>query len=104
MNKKLIPLACAGFLLTLAVLALPGFYKGQVRGADESSEKYLKLFNQGNYKEAFEGFKKLALEPNAEGKNAATNMNMALQSLRNLQQEKRQLHSQDYLTQHLMPR
>lgn len=57
MNKKLIPLACAGFLLTLAVLALPGFYKGQVRGADESSEKYLKLFNQGNYKEAFEGFK-----------------------------------------------
>ena len=63
MNKKLLPLACAGFLLTMAVLALPEFFKGQVRGADESSEKYQKLYNQGNYKEAFEGFKKLALEP-----------------------------------------
>ena len=84
MNKKLLPLACAGFLLTMVVLALPEFFKGQVRGADESSEKYQKLYNQGNYKEAFEGFKKLALEPNAEGKKAASDMNLALQSLRNL--------------------
>ena len=84
MNKKFISLACIGFLLTLAVLALPGFFKEQVRGADESSDKYQKLFNQGNYKEAFEGFKKLALEPNTEGKIAASHMNLAMQALRNL--------------------
>lgn len=84
MNKKIISLAGAGLLLIFGLLTLPDFMKGNARGADESPEKFQKLFNQGNFKEAFEGFKKLALAPKADARQAGNNMNMAIQSLRNL--------------------
>ncbi|MFM7097276.1 MAG: alpha-2-macroglobulin family protein [Gemmataceae bacterium] len=84
MNKKIISLAGAGLLLIFGLLTLPDFMKGDARGADESTEKFRKLFNQGNFKEAFEGFKKLALAPKADARQAGNNMNMAIQSLRNL--------------------
>lgn len=84
MNKKIISLAGAGLLLIFGLLTLPDFMKGNARGADESTEKFRKLFNQGNFKEAFEGFKKLALAPKADARQAGNNMNMAIQSLRNL--------------------
>lgn len=84
MNKKIISLAGAGLLLIFGLLTLPDFMKGNARGADESPEKFQKLFNQGNFKEAFEGFKKLALAPKAEARQAGNNMNMAIESLRNL--------------------
>ncbi|MEY4190960.1 MAG: hypothetical protein RIR17_1696, partial [Planctomycetota bacterium] len=84
MNKKIISLAGAGLLLIFGLLTLPDLMKGNARGADESPEKFLKLFNQGNFREAFEGFKKLALAPKADAKQAGNNMNMAIQSLRNL--------------------
>lgn len=84
MNKKIISLAGAGLLLIFGLLTLPDFMKGNARGADESPEKFRKLFNQGNFKEAFEGFKKLALAPKADARQAGNNMNMAIQSLRNL--------------------
>lgn len=84
MNKKIISLAGAGLLLIFGLLTLPDFMKGNARGADESPEKFQKLFNQGNFKEAFEGFKKLALAPKADARQAGNNMNMAIESLRNL--------------------
>ncbi len=43
-----------------------------------------KLYNDGNYKDAFAGFRALALDPNDDPKQVGQDLNMAIQSLRNL--------------------
>ena len=50
----------------------------------EGDEPYRKLFSQGNFKDALEGYRKLALDTKSAGKQAAEYLNMALQCLRSL--------------------
>ena len=50
----------------------------------EGDEPYQKLFKQGNFKDALEGFRKLALDPKSSGSQAADHLKMAMQCLRNL--------------------
>ncbi|MSR31402.1 MAG: alpha-2-macroglobulin [Gemmataceae bacterium] len=82
MNKKLlhVGLPALGLLTILAAVFLT---RGSVF-AQETREGYQKLYNQGNYKAALEGYKKLALDAKTSPAQAGNDMNMALYCLRNL--------------------
>lgn len=50
----------------------------------EDRSKFRKLYNQGNYKEAYEGFKKLALDSKDSPKQVGEDLNMAVGCLRRI--------------------
>ena len=55
--------------------------------APPAREKLLKLYNDGNYKEAFEGYRTLALDPNSDPAQVGGDLERATQCLRSLSRE-----------------
>jgi len=77
------------FALALALVAAIGLLFGSAGfSADASLPEQraatLKMFQAGNYKDAFEGYKKLALNPQNEPAQVGPDLQMAMQALANL--------------------
>ncbi|MFH0924912.1 MAG: MG2 domain-containing protein [bacterium] len=73
---------CVVVLLSFLYLLLPA--PGHADLFQEQRDKYSKLYNDGNYKDAYEGFSQLALDPNDDPLKVGEDMNKAVDCLRNL--------------------
>src|SRR5262245_50109877 len=82
---KLITLCSA---VGLTVFLWFGATAGKVWPADSSPQsdrdRYQKLYDDGNYNDAYEGFRKLALDANDDPLRVGADLNMALSALRQL--------------------
>lgn len=81
MTRSIRLLVLMGMMLCLLGVMMPGVRAYKFA---EGDEPYRKLYNQGNYKDALEGYRKLALDARSSGQQAANHLDMALQCLRNL--------------------
>ncbi|MBC7852338.1 MAG: hypothetical protein IAF94_02790, partial [Pirellulaceae bacterium] len=80
--KRNILIGMSGFLF-LAFLLISGAFS-QGPSGPELRAKSQKAMNDGNFKDAYEGFKKLCLDPKDEPPQVGNDLNQAVQCLNNL--------------------
>ena len=70
--------------ILLGVLTMGNGNAIEPRPNPSQRQQFQKRFQEGNYKEAYDGFRKLALDPNDEPRQVGQDLQMAVQSLQQL--------------------
>ena len=77
---------CLWTLMGMTFVGFAGFFASAAEPSDQGGlRKQMQLaHSQGNYKDAYEGFRKLALDPQDDPRQVGNDLNMAVQCLQHL--------------------